>query len=103
MRSVFVTCVMSENHLKLHINDRIDIFVFSQSKHNFKKFLKSSPVVPRGIDMVSVVRNEIYLFYVLIEMFQKAYAKTHNNVLLKHACDGRTRNFENCVPEIYEI
>ena len=36
-------------------------------------------------------------------MFQKAYAKTHNNVLLKHACDGRNRNFENCVPEIYEI
>ena len=65
--------------------------------------LKSSPVVPCGIAMVSVVRNKIYLFYVLIEMFQKAYAKTHNTVLLKHACDGRTRNFENCVPEIYEI
>ena len=63
----------------------------------------SSAVVPCGIAMVSVVRNKIYLFFVLIEMFQKAYAKTHNNVLLKHACDGRTRNFENCVPEIYEI
>ena len=47
-------------------------------------------MVPCGIAMVSVVRNKIYLFYVLIEMFQKTYAKTHNNVLLKHACDGRT-------------
>ena len=55
-----------------------------------RSFLKSLRVVSCGIEMVSVIRKKIFLFYLLSKMFEKTHVKTHDRVLLKYACQGRT-------------